>query len=84
MFKDQTDPIFQDIVETIREPLLVLDSGFKVLSANRSFYHTFKVTTKKTMGCLIYNLGNKQWDIPKLRELLKTLISYIERANSHE
>ncbi len=70
----QTDQIFEDIVETIREPLLVLASDLRVISANRSFYDLFKVNPEKTVGQLIYDLGNKQWDIPKLRELLENIL----------
>jgi PAS domain S-box-containing protein len=58
-------------VETVREPLLVLDSDLKIISANCSFYSVFKVTPAVTIGNFIYDLGNKQWDIPKLRELLE-------------
>ena len=66
---------FDDIVETIREPLLVLDSNLKVLFASRNFIDNFKVTREETLGNFIYDLGNKQWDIPKLRELLETILS---------
>ena len=52
----------ESIMETIREPLLVLASDLRVLSANRSFYNTFKVTPNETVGNLIYNLGNQQWE----------------------
>jgi PAS domain S-box-containing protein/putative nucleotidyltransferase with HDIG domain len=65
---------FLDIVETIREPLLVLDVDLRVLYANRSFYKTFKIAARATIGNLIYDLGNKQWDIPKLRILLEEII----------
>jgi PAS domain S-box-containing protein len=68
------DQISEDIVETIREPLLVLDSDLKVILANQSFYDSFKVKPEETVGQLIYDLGNKQWDIPKLRELLETIL----------
>jgi len=68
------DDIFKDIVATIREPLLVLDSDLTVILANHSFYGIFKVKAEETVGQLIYNLGNKQWDIPKLRELLETIL----------
>lgn len=64
------DPIFQDIVATLREPILVLDSDLKVVLVNRSFTHFFKVTAKETLGNFIYEIGNNQWDIPTLRELL--------------
>jgi len=66
--------ISEDIVETIHEPLLVLDSDLRVISANRSFIDSFKVTREETLGNFIYDLGNKQWDIPKLRELLETIL----------
>ena len=69
-----TDKIFEDIVETIREPLLVLDSNLKVILANQSFYDSFKVKPEDTVGQLIYDRGNKEWDIPKLRELLETIL----------
>lgn len=64
----------KNIVATIHEPLLVLDKDLRVLSANRSFYTFFKVNEKETIGQLIYNLGNKQWNIPKLRELLEDIL----------
>lgn len=64
----------ESIVETIREPLLVLDADLKIISANRNFYKTFKVTPDKTIGSFIYDLGDKQWDIPKLRELLEEVL----------
>ncbi|MBI9091847.1 MAG: PAS domain-containing protein [Desulfobacterium sp.] len=68
------DDIFKDIVETIRDPLLVLDSDLKVILTSRSFDDFFKVKPEETVGQLIYDLGNKQWDIPKQRELLKNLL----------
>jgi PAS domain S-box-containing protein len=74
MLSDSTSQIFYEIVETIRHPLLVLDLNFKVLFANHNFIDNFKVTRQETVGNLIYNLGNGQWDIPKLRELLETIL----------
>ncbi len=74
MIIDQTHSLFEDIVETIREPLLVLDSDLKVISASRSFYGVFKVKPEETVGQLIYDLGNKQWNIPKLRKLLEKIL----------
>jgi len=62
------------IVDTIHEPFLVLDDAFRVLAASRSFYETFKVDPKQTQGCLFYDLGDGQWDIPALRVLLETII----------
>lgn len=63
----------ESIVETVREPLMVLDSNLKVLSANRSFYKTFKVHRKAVENVLLYQLGNDQWDIPQLRSLLENV-----------
>ena len=64
----------ESIINTVREPLIVLDSDLRVVFASRSFYDFFKVTPAETVGQLIYDLGNKQWDIPKLRELLETIL----------
>lgn len=64
----------ESIVETIREPLVVLDTHLRVISANRSFFKTFKVAPEDTRGKVIYDIGNHQWDIPRLRELLEQII----------
>ena len=64
----------ESVVETVREPLLVLDADLKIISANRNFYRAFKVTPGETIGTFIYDLGNKQWDIPELRELLEEVL----------
>jgi len=63
-----------DIIQTVHEPLLVLDSDLRVLAANRSFYNFFKVTPEETAGKHIYDPGNRQWDIPKLGTLLEDII----------
>jgi len=64
----------ESIVETVREPLVVLDGELKVVAANPSFYRTFQVTPQETEGRFLYDLGNRQWDIPRLRELLEKII----------
>ncbi|MDJ1421593.1 MAG: PAS domain-containing protein [Candidatus Methanoperedens sp.] len=64
----------ENIVETVREPILVLDADLRVKSANQAFYKTFKVAPEETLNRFIYDLGNRQWDIPKLRELLEEII----------
>ena len=64
----------EGIVETVREPMMVLDADLRVISANRSFYRTFKVAPAETVGQFIYDLGNRQWDIPRLRELLEDIL----------
>ncbi|MCF7917127.1 MAG: diguanylate cyclase [Candidatus Omnitrophica bacterium] len=63
-----------DILDTLREPLIVLNADLKIVSANRSFYRTFNVKPEDTENQYIYDLGNSQWDIPKLRELLEDIL----------
>ncbi len=62
------------IVNTIHDPLLVLDQHLAVMAASRSFYETFAVDADNTLGRQLYSLGNGQWDIPALRLLLETII----------
>jgi len=64
----------QGIVDTVHEPVLVLDKELRVVAASRSFYSAFKVTPEDTQGILLYALGDGQWDIPKLRVLLEKII----------
>ena len=64
----------ESIVTTVREPLVVLDSDLHVRSANPSFYQTFQVTPAETEGRFIYDLGDRQWDIPALKTLLEEII----------
>jgi PAS domain S-box-containing protein len=64
----------ESIVQTVREPLLVLDSDQRVISANRSFYQTFQVTPREVEGKLLYDLSDRQWNIPKLRKLLEEIL----------
>src|ERR1051325_3695180 len=64
----------QSIVDTVREPVMVLDKGLRVVAASRSFDSTFKVRPEDTQGRLLYTLGDGQWNIPKLRVLLEKII----------
>src|SRR5439155_57924 len=64
----------QAILRTTRYPLLVLTAELRVHAANAAFYQTFKVPPGETNGRLIYELGNGQWNIPKLRELLEDIL----------
>ena len=64
----------ESIVETVRQPLVVLDAGLRVKSANKAFYETFQVFRDATIGHVIYELGNRQWDIPELRRLLTEIL----------
>ncbi|MBK6829317.1 MAG: hypothetical protein IPG92_00585 [Flavobacteriales bacterium] len=60
-----------NIVETVRKPLLVLDGELRVVRVNRAFCQTFKVTPAETANSLLYKVGNGQWDILELRTLLE-------------
>jgi len=64
----------ENIINTLREPLITLDQNLRVVTVNRSFYTFFKVKPENTIGQLIYELNDKQWDIPLLRELLKKIL----------
>ena len=74
----------QDVVDTVREPLLILDGSLRVHSANRAFYQTFEVTQEETEARLIYELGNGQWDIPDLRTLLEDILPMSSLFNDYE
>lgn len=72
--EEEESEFAENIINTLRELLLILDQDLRVVKASRSFYHFFKVSTNETVGQLVYNLGDNQWDIPKLRELLETIL----------
>ena len=72
------------IVDAIREPLLVLGPDLRVIAASRSFYRTFAVTPRKTEGRLVFDLGDGQWNIPKLRALLEDIIPKRRTVESYE
>lgn len=74
----------ESIINTVREPLIALDQDLRVVSASRSFYDVFKVKPEETVGQLIYDLGNKQWNIPKLRELLETILPQKTTFDNYE
>jgi two-component system CheB/CheR fusion protein len=73
-----------DIIATLREPFVVLDSDLRVKTANRSFYDTFQVSKSETENRLVYDLGNGQWDIPALRHLLDEVLSRNESVHDFE
>ena len=64
----------QGIVDTLREPLVVLDRGFTVITANPGFYRTFNTEREQTIGRSLFELGDGQWDIPDLRKLLADVV----------
>src|ERR1700738_5146604 len=83
-FVEDIETYAQDIVETVREPLLILDTSLRVRSANRAFYQTFQVSSEETENRLIYELGNGQWDIPDLRTLLEDVVPKSSVFNDFE
>ncbi|MEO7043134.1 MAG: chemotaxis protein CheB [Gemmatimonadaceae bacterium] len=72
------------IVETVREPLLVLDERLRVLSANHAFYDGFATSPADTTDRALFELGNGQWDIPTLRGLLEGVLTDGEPFNEIE
>src|SRR5476651_2718409 len=74
--KPVSDTVASDIVETIPSALIILDRNLNITSANRAFYQTFRTSPAETEGCHIYDLGNRQWDIPALRTLLESVIPH--------
>jgi PAS domain-containing protein len=83
--QDLTDEIeyAEAIINTVRHPLVVLDGDLRIVSVNDSFYKVFKVTAQETEKQLIYDLGNGQWNIPKLRELLEDILSHNSFFNDY-
>jgi signal transduction histidine kinase len=71
---EEIETYAQNIVETVREPLLILDTTLRVRSANRAFCQVFQVSLEETENRLIYELGNGRWDIPDLRTLLEDIV----------
>jgi PAS domain S-box-containing protein len=84
LVKKNDFPGIEDIVETVREPLLFLDANLNILSANRSFYNIFKAEQGETIGHFIFDVGNKQWDIPALRTLLEDILPTHKRFDNYE
>jgi two-component system CheB/CheR fusion protein len=81
---DQTRTFAEALIENARESILVLDEGLRVTLANPVFYKTFHVSPDETRGRLIYDLGNQQWDIPKLRELFHEITARNTRIDGFE
>lgn len=81
---DEAIAYAENIVNTVREPLLVLDAELRVRSASDSFYRMFEVTREETINRLVYELGNREWDIPELRRLLHELLPEEKSINDFE
>lgn len=81
---DAISELAENIINTVREPLIVLNNQLRVVKASRSFYHFFMVTPEETIGKIIYDLGNNQWDIPELRDLLEKILPEQTRFENYE
>ena len=82
--EDEEREYSESIINTVRESLIALNQDLRVVSVSRSFYEVFKVNPEETLGQLIYDLGNKQWNIPKLRELLETILPQKTSFDNYE
>ena len=74
----------ENLIATLREPFLVLSKDLRVKTANRSFYEIFHVSPEETENQFIYDLGNRQWDIPALRTLLEEVLSDRHPVHDYE
>src|SRR5208283_5061384 len=75
---------FKNIFDTVREGILILDENMRVLSANRSFFTIFKVDCANTIGSILYDLGNGQWNITHLRVLLEEILPKNDTVDDYE
>jgi diguanylate cyclase (GGDEF)-like protein/PAS domain S-box-containing protein len=82
--EDEARKYAESIIYTMHEPLVILDQNFKVVFVSPSFYESFKLRPEETLGKVIYDLGNRQWDIPKLRELLESILPEKEAFSDYE
>jgi PAS domain S-box-containing protein len=82
--EDDAREFAQSIIDTIREPLVALDQDLRIVAVSRAFYDVFHVSADQTLGQVIFDLGNGQWDIPRLRELLDTILLQATTFNDYE
>ncbi|MFC1511537.1 PAS domain-containing protein [Candidatus Margulisiibacteriota bacterium] len=85
-YKDLKDAreFADSVIDTVHDPLIILDGAQKVVQANRSFYRDFRVTPEETEKQFIFDLGNRQWNIPKLRKLLGEILPKRSEFNDFE
>jgi PAS domain-containing protein len=74
----------QAMVDTVREPLIVLDKDLRVIAASRSFYVKLATNPDDSRGKHLYELGNGEWNIPRLRELLENIIPGLGEVDDYE
>src|ERR1700686_5813861 len=90
MFKKQFSEVedacalAQEMVDTVLEPLIVLDKDLRVIAASRSFYVKFTTNPDDSQGKHLYELGDGEWDIPKLRALLENIIPGRRQLDDYE
>ncbi|MCL4481981.1 MAG: ATP-binding protein [Bacteroidetes bacterium] len=75
---------YEAILSAVQEPMLILDKDIRIKSANKSFYKIFHVTEDECLGRSLYNLGNNQWNIPRLRELIEDIVPKNIRFHNFE
>jgi signal transduction histidine kinase len=78
------EQLLLDIMDTVREPLIVVDAAFHVTRANRAFFSSFQVEPADTVGRSLFALGDGQWDIPALRELLRDKLAVAAAVNDFD
>ncbi len=71
---EETQQLAESIIAAMHEPLVVLDADLRVVLANNAFYRAFQMSPEETEGRLFCDLGNRQWDIPELRQLLENIL----------
>ena len=81
---EETRAYADTLIETAREAIFILDANFRVLVANPAFYNSFQVSPAETVNRLIFELGNRQWDIPALRTLLQSVATRNTRVDDFE
>ncbi len=75
---------YEDILSTLQEPMLVLDKDMRIILANNAFYKVFLSTAEESIGISFYKLGNNQWNIPRLREMLDNIVPKNNRVHNFE
>lgn len=76
--------VFDDILRSIREPIVVLDTALRVVKGNHAFYRVFNLDPDEVDGAVVYDLSNRQWDIPRLKELLERILAENSVVNDFE
>lgn len=74
----------ESIVDTVHEPLIVMDGSLKVIFASHAFYENFRVAREATIGHPLYELGSGQWDIPKLKRLLEDILPHNQSFEDYQ